>query len=822
MAFNKKFFTTGGIVASSGACFTENVNPFTGTSADNGKLLYSFDTDASDASGVYNATPTDVDFGVSGKINTGVRFPQTTSQRIQFTNPISNASNADFNVSFFVKFRSITGTAPNFAYVLVGNPSNQYGTFQIYTYYHASGLVFMLQRSVSGSVYYSTNYDTDIPVSVTANTYHHISINYTASSYGIEIFKDGVSAGTSTLDQSAVLTQVTTSSLGYSDTNAANAFNGSLDQFRIFDRKLTSGSGSEIEALVNEQACVHTSTTDDNDYPVTNAAYYKLDNSAEDSKGTNDGTESNIEYRFGRYGQAAVFNGSSSKIALVKNSTISPANDFTYSLWFKSDGTTFQTLFSHLGNSNPKYGVFLNHSSDASQSIRFLYSQGTNSQGNESSSANVWNVGQWHHLVITKSSTAGLKGYLDNIEIITDATLTADFTPYTLQNGNSNIGVYQYQTSGGELYWFNGSIDQVRIFTPALSAENVTELYNEKPETDTSNFKAVLWEGTDTSNYISSVGMDLETSGGLAWIKRTNSSEPHALYDSIRGINKQLSSDSAAAEATNSASFQGFSSFEANGFFVDNNGGTNRAPNSYVGWVWKGGGTPVTIAVNSITGSTPSRVSSVSANPAAGFSIVSLDKPNANTDTYGHGLSSDGTNRTPEMIILKRTVSSDNWHVYHQDLTNTVRISLDSDAKKVTGTGVWGSTNPDENIFTLQNQTGGAHIAYCFTSVAGYQKISSYSAGSVGLRIYTTDDGTSSGSNGFRPSFVMIKNTTIDSTNWVIVDSRRPDKWLYANEDDADATVAGGVVLQDDGFSLGNQGSYINASGSTYIYMAIK
>ena len=48
----------------------------------------------------------------------------------------------------------------------------------------------------------------------------------------------------------------------------------------------------------------------------SNAAYYKLDNSAEDSKGTNDGTENNIEYRFGKYNQAAVFNGSSSYINL--------------------------------------------------------------------------------------------------------------------------------------------------------------------------------------------------------------------------------------------------------------------------------------------------------------------------------------------------------------------------------------------------------------------------------------------------------------------------------------------------------------------------
>ena len=51
------------------------------------------------------------------------------------------------------------------------------------------------------------------------------------------------------------------------------------------------------------------------------------------------------------------------------------------------------------------------------------------------------------------------------------------------------------------------------------------------------------------------------------------------------------------------------------------------------------------------------------------------------------------------------------------------------------------------------------YIAYCFHSVSGYSKIGTYEGdGSTDNKIYTTDDGTSTGSNGFKPSFVMLKN----------------------------------------------------------------
>ena len=277
-------------------------------------------------------------------------------------------------------------------------------------------------------------------------------------------------------------------------------------------------------------------------------------------------------------------------------------------------------------------------------------------------------------------------------------------------------------------------------------------------------------------------------------------------------MNKVLASDLTAAEDTSNNTL--LTDFDANGFTVGNNNRTNQSGITHVAWCWKAGGTAVSNTDGSDT-------SSVSANQNAGFSIVSLSKTDSNTRTYGHGL-----NSVPEMIILKRTASADDWYVYHKDLGNTVRISLNSSAAKVTGTGVWGSTTPTDSVFTLQNQSGGAHIAYCFTSITDYQKIGSYTASS-GDDVVTT---------GFKPRFVMLKRTD-SAGHWEMHDAVRfpslydengASKRLRANDSSAEALFNNSpIFFTDTGFTLdssvsGDSYNDYDANGGTYIYLAIK
>jgi len=69
--------------------------------------------------------------------------------------------------------------------------------------------------------------------------------------------------------------------------------------------------------------------------PFQSIATYQLDGNADDLTGNYDGTASNVTYATGKFGQAAVFNGSSSGISLgalnqFSNTTVS------FSLWFNS------------------------------------------------------------------------------------------------------------------------------------------------------------------------------------------------------------------------------------------------------------------------------------------------------------------------------------------------------------------------------------------------------------------------------------------------------------------------------------------------------
>jgi hypothetical protein len=200
-------------------------------------------------------------------------------------------------------------------------------------------------------------------------------------------------------------------------------------------------------------------------------------------------------------------------------------------------------------------------------------------------------------------------------------------------------------------------------------------------------------------------------------------------------------------------------------------------------------------------------LSTVSANANAGFSIVKFEKQFGSSvaEKIPHGLSA-----VPEMIILKRTDGSEDWYVYHTSLGNAARVQLNSSDAKTTGTNVWGQTNPSATVFTVESFNAGNAIAYCFHSVSGYSKISSYSGNGSTLAVTGL---------GFQPDWVIIKES--DGTDsWQVYDSvRGAGKVLYPNGNNAEYAGSELASFDSDGFTVtGNP----NENGKTYIYMAIK
>jgi hypothetical protein len=765
-----------------------NTNPF---SEGAGVALYTMDYDASEASGYYDGTASNVEFGVGGKINYGARF-NGSSSKIVATNPVSQEP---FSVSMWVNY---TETRLFKAFIGIGNNTTN-AKFFINTQ-ASGGIAAAFQHN--GSYIFNFNHST---TGLNDGEWHHLAFSWdgTTNTNAVKFYIDKtLTSSTSTVAASST-NAFTELVIGTTTSASASMIDGDIDQVRIFSKALSS---DEVDTLWNsgsgEIPCVYECTTDTVNYPTTNLAYYKLDNSAEDETGSYDGTESNIEYRFGRFGQAAVFNGSSSYID-TGISTLTSAGG-SVSLWVKTTDTT-ASFFGTNSNSDTNRFYF------GVRDSKFWIGAG-NSQVFTVSASNLID-GNWHNVALTLDGSTA-KYYLDGAST---PVASLSYSGGGVCNLNPVIG--GVRTSGGisSAYYTNGDIDQVRIYSTALTSSQVTELYEEKPCADTSNFKTVLYTGNGGTQYISNVGMDLETDGGLVWIKERSGTAYNLLFDSVRGYNF-LSSNTTSAEDTSNVVT--LSSYDTNGFTTGNdNGSINGSGDSLVAWVWKAGGDAVNIGVNSITASTPSIASDVSANKEAGFSIVKYTG-NASVSTVAHGL-----DYPPEMIIIKNldnTVAARNWAVYHSGVdTNPENffLRLNTSSAKL-DYPIWNDTAPNSDVFTLgdttqageANDNNNDHIAYCFHSVAGYSKIGSY-----------TGNGSSSGQTitglGFNPRFLLVKNTTIQHPSaWRITDSARGDNiYLYANLSNGEDSSSGYISLITDGFRMNGLDS--NTS-DTFIYMA--
>ena len=281
--------------------------------------------------------------------------------------------------------------------------------------------------------------------------------------------------------------------------------------------------------------------------------------------------------------------------------------------------------------------------------------------------------------------------------------------------------------------------------------------------------------------------------------------------DSVRGASKVIRSSNNAAEATITDSLI---SFDTDGFTLDDdvaNGSFNSSGNTFVGWNFKAG----TSFSNSAGANGASIASTGSINTTAGFSIIKYTGSGSNA-TIAHGLGV-----VPKMIIFKNTSSSVDWRVYHAALGNTNRLCLNDTSASNNDDSAFNDTSPTPLVFSVggsSSTNAGTMIAYCFSDKTGYSKVGgSYTGnGSTnGTFVYT----------GFKPAFVMIKNTGA-SYNWIIQDNKRDtfnplDRYLYPNTSGAEAESSTyNLDFYSNGFKPRNTRSETNDTNNVYIYMA--
>ena len=334
-----------------------------------------------------------------------------------------------------------------------------------------------------------------------------------------------------------------------------------------------------------------------------------------------------------------------------------------------------------------------------------------------------------------------------------------------------------------------GFIQPITAGFQALNTQNLPSPAINNPEI---HFNTLLYTGTGNSpRSLTELGL----SPDLIWIKSRTDTERPTLFDSVRGGTQLLASNLLDAEITTANSII---SFDGDGFTVGTGSTLNKAGQSFVAWNWREGSTP-------------------------GFDIITYTGTGTPTRSIPHSLGA-----TPEFIILKhRTGGSNsgasNWRVFHKDMGGGLSLFLNLDiAAAADPDRISGGDSSVFNVLEVSgaptNASGATYVAYLWKGVDGFSKFGSYvgNSNADGPFVYC----------GFRPAFVMIKNSTTSNRDWKIHDSdRKPfnpnDSELSPNNADVeDSGSSFEIDFLANGFKIRTTDLAYNQSSDTHIFAA--
>jgi hypothetical protein len=857
-------------------------------------------SDATDETGSYDGTPTNVNFNVAGKFGNAGYFNGSSSVINFATNPLDITT--DFTVSGWMNQDSSDASLYLFACTDT-NSSNIYFNLNLQS---SQNRIELIYNNVG---YY--------PPFTYQSGWHHYAVTLTGTS--LKTYRNGSLFNTQTVGISSSSGNRQTIGARLRQSNSSYG-DGKIDQVRIFDRAITA---NEVETLYNEVQCIPIIVPTDHFEPVIytgdgqptrnitglgfqpdlvwikgrtpNTLNHVLNDSVRgaNKKLASDSTAAEVSPSI--YGAVSSFTSDGFNLAKGSDNTYAGGlevngnlNSQTYVAWnwkaggadvLNEEGTIDSQVSANVdaGFSIVKYtgnstaGATIGHGLNSAPELIITKNLNDSEHWVVGNSSVGWTKGLYLSAIIaafTNNKIYGVDptstvytvsgGGFDSTNTLVN-TINKNYIAYTFHSvdGYSKIGSYAGTGASGNSIvtgfrpafvmmkayddtsdWF--IVDNKRNLTDprnsnlrpnnsnaeanaasglnflsngfeftgaAFNDNNVSWIYmafaeeNAQPEPELANsFNVVTYTGNGGTQAITGVGFEPD----LVWFKDRGGVYSHSLYNSISGRDRFLRSNSTNSESTGASATQDLVSFDTNGFTLGTDYHTvnNANGRNYVAWCWKASNDSTINQEGSIT-------SIVSANPAAGFSVV---KFNGSTTggAVGHGL-----DYAPELIIAKKTSASANWFVLHKT-SGSWRVfeglnTSNADADYSAYATVTDSVIDMVDTADWNTGTSNSYINYCFHSVAGYQKVGSY-----------TGNGSSGGQTitglGFNPRFLLVKNAT-SSAAWRITDSERGDNtYLYPNLSNADDSSSGYISLITDGFRMNGLDS--NTS-DTFIYLAI-
>ena len=374
---------------------------------------------------------------VGGYINRGfISKSSTAGVEIPNVENLFQRKDTEYSVSVW-----FNGTPNAYAGEIFSDYADE--SFTSYIYINATGYLQVEVRMNTSP--------TNIISSAVVNDgeWHHVVYTYKNSTSTIKMYLDGSLVGSGTIPSSAYNSssgsnvKITFGSVWYPPTSSySNGLNGVIDHARIFDRVVTS---SEVTTLYGETHASTTISTTDIFSDGSGVALYQFDGNANDTGGVN-----------GKFGAAAIFNGSSSIITLpnsIEDGIIS-SGAFSVTGWFKTD-----TVSSRQGIVSLLQDMYLIVEVTSGGVLKGIVSNssGTNTEITGTTSLT---AGTFYHFAFTGDS-AKIELFLDNSSEGSSTAWNGSW--YASSNVTPKIG-----TIGSN--YFDGVIDDIRIYSDELTS----------------------------------------------------------------------------------------------------------------------------------------------------------------------------------------------------------------------------------------------------------------------------------------------------------------------------------------------------------------